>query len=395
MLTETEKCWLQIFRSKNVGPVTFNELFKKYNPEQAMNFLKAKNISIASRNSVDAEITKTKEFGARIIFLKHAEYPKTLLNYRDSPPFLIVKGRIDLLNTRCISIIGSRSSSLHGNKITRDLAAFLCEKGYTVVSGMAKGIDANAHTGTLQVNNSLKTDNIKRNCLNIDKNKQAFSTNQSKKSAGTIAFLAGGIDNIYPTENAQLYSKIASEGLLVSENPIGTIPAAMYFHSRNRIVAAISEVVVVVEATKNSGSLITAQYALDYGKEICCVPGCPLDPRSYGPNRLIKNGASLIQTPSDVLEILEERKKVAEIDDVDVLAMDFEEGKVEKVKKADFKSLKDKLLSCISHIPVQIEQLVDELDYPTNIIRQNLMELEIEGFVKHAPGDLILLANDK
>ena len=358
MLSEIEKSWLQIFRSKNVGPISFKNLFSRYSPEQAIKILKSKQISVISRESIEAEIKKTEEIGARIIFFKHPEYPKILLNYRDLPPFLIVKGRIELLNKRCVSIIGSRNSSIHGNKIAKNLAAFLSERDYTIVSGMARGIDTSAHVGAMRAQEQ-----------------------RQKVKGSTIAFLAGGIDNIYPPENSLLYQEIASKGLLVSENPVGTVPAAMYFHSRNRIVAAISEAVVVVEATKNSGSLITAQYGLDYSKEICCIPGCPLDPRSYGPNRLIKNGANLIQIPEDLLEVLKQKKPSYTLEAEEPIEL----GTTEDVKK--------KLVSILSLLPINIEQLSAELDCPIQIIRQKLVELELEGMVKHLPGDLICLSS--
>ena len=386
VLSEDEKIWLQIFRSKNIGPISFSSLFKKYDPIRALAFLRSKNTEITSRESIEEEIQKTEEFGAKILFFTHKEYPKILLNYRDAPPFLIVKGRIELLNKRCISIVGSRSSSIHGNKITYDLAKDLQRAKYVIVSGMAKGIDRHAHLGAMSsIRSYQKCPNIAekhdQNTKLPDQKSKELPKDPMHHSpaANTIAVLASGIDTIYPPENTDIYREIAQYGLLVSENPIGTAPISLLFHSRNRIVAAISEGIVIVEATKNSGSLITAQYALDYGKEIFCVPGCPLDPRSYGPNNLIKNGANLVQTSDDIISVLSNAPtdKTESIPFIDI-----------KTSSSEIKQL---IISALSNFPINIDELSAELQKPSHVIRQNLVELEIEGSIQHLPGDMVAL----
>ena len=188
------------------------------------------------------------------------------------PPILFFKGNLDLLKKDGIGIVGTRNSSANGCAITRKISAQIGEAGFVTISGLARGVDTEAHKATLET--------------------------------GTIAVVAGGLDSVYPPENEKLFKQIEQQGLLLTENPIGTQPQARHFPQRNRIIAGLCVGLLVVEAAKRSGSLITAEYAAKEGREVFAVPGSPLDPRCSGTNYLIKNGACLVEGIDDIVENL-------------------------------------------------------------------------------------------
>ncbi len=272
---------LRLIRSENVGPVTFRELINHFGgataaiealPDMARRAGAKRPIRVYPRDQAEAELEAARRIGAVAVFTIEPTYPPALAHVEVPPPLLYIKGRGDLLNRPTVAIVGARNGSAAGLKLTRHFASRLGEAGYVVASGLARGIDGAAHEAAL--------------------------------TTGTVAVLAGGIDFVYPPEHADLYARIAAEGCLVSEQPPGFQPRGQDFPRRNRIISGISLAIVVMEAARRSGTLITARMALEQGREVMAVPGHPLDPRAEGTNRLIKDGATLITSPEDILEVL-------------------------------------------------------------------------------------------
>ncbi len=271
--TERQKLdHIRLARSQSIGPVAFQKLIEMHG--SASNALDAlmdgpQSKKVCSESVADIELSAAEDFGASTLCLGFDDYPARLAAIPGAPPLLYVKGQRELLNARTAAIVGARNASAAGLKITRTLACALGEAGVTTVSGLARGIDTAAHTASVPF--------------------------------GTIACLAGGLDVVYPQENKGLYLQIMDTGLLVSEMPPGTKPQARHFPRRNRIISGLSDGVIIIEAAAKSGSLITARFAAEQGRDIFAVPGSPLDPRSAGGNRLIKDGAILTRNADDVL----------------------------------------------------------------------------------------------
>lgn len=353
MLSDDLIQWLRVIRTPSIGPITFHYLYNQFkNPLNAIDHLYINKKQIPSTNKILTEIHQTYSFGAQILFFKDEYYPALLKHTRDCPPFLMVKGNLELLKMPAVAIVGSRSSSVHGNHIAYNIAKELANCGYVVVSGLARGIDKQAHLG-------------------------AFPN--------TIGVIANGLDKVYPPENEELHNKIINEGLVITENPIGTSPVAHLFPARNRIVAGLSLATLVVEATRNSGSLLTAQLASEYNREVMAIPGCPLESRSYGCNKLIQQHiASLIQNHQDILKILH------------VNHYPIEQEPLEYVNHMDTNTildLKPKLRELISTVPVSIDEIHRQLDMGTSIaeIRTTLIQMEIDGTISHLRGDKVML----
>jgi DNA processing protein len=273
---------LRLIRSENVGPVTFRELINHYGgatqtlealPEIARRAGRGRPIAICPAARAAAELEAAARHGARPLFTIEPGYPAALAHLAVPPPLLYVKGRLDLLQQDAVALVGSRNASAAGVAMSRLLASRVGEAGYIVVSGLARGIDAAAHEASL--------------------------------GTGTIAVLAGGIDFVYPPENARLHARIGEEGVLVTEQPPGFKPRGKDFPRRNRIISGLALGVVIIEAVRRSGSLITARAAAEQGREVMAVPGHPLDPRSEGPNDLLKQpGVTMVTAPADILEVL-------------------------------------------------------------------------------------------
>ncbi|MGH6870508.1 MAG: DNA-processing protein DprA, partial [Rhizomicrobium sp.] len=268
-MTDSERrAWLRLARTPNVGPVTFSQLIARFGTASAaLDALPG----LARRGGGDArpasdadarrELDATAKLGGRMIASCEEEFPQGLAGLDAPPPLIHVLGHITLLKREMVAIVGARNASALGRKLAERIAADLGAAGLAIASGLARGIDAAAHEGSLPT--------------------------------GTCAVLAGGLDIIYPPENAALYERIRSEGAIVAEMPPGQAPQARHFPRRNRIISGLSRGVVIVEAAEGSGSLITANYALEQGREIFAVPGSPLYPRAKGTNRLIREGATL------------------------------------------------------------------------------------------------------
>ena len=273
--------WLQLIRTDSIGPITFHRLIKKYGsaaealtalPELSSNAGRKKPLRAASRDEAQEELNRADEINARLISFCEPDYPQMLAAIPDPPPVIYLCGHASLFEKPAVAIIGARNASAVGRKIARTLAAGLGEADVTVVSGLARGIDGAAHDASIE--------------------------------SGTIAVVAGGVDVIYPPEHEELTRAIASRGALISERPPGYQPTARDFPRRNRLISGLSRGVIVVEAAAKSGTLITARFALEQGREVFAVPGSPLDPRCQGANKLIRDGAMLVQEAQDVLDVL-------------------------------------------------------------------------------------------
>jgi DNA processing protein len=266
---------LRLIRSDQVGPLTFRQLLRRFGsaaaavealPDLAGRAGRAQ-YRVADLGAAEREMERAAKFGCRLLHWGEAGYPALLAEIEDAPPVLTVRGRVELLELPAVAIVGARNASTAGRRISRLWAAELAEAGVAVVSGLARGIDEDAHKGALPA---------------------------------TIAAVAGGADVTYPPELAELTDRIAAEGLIVAEQPLGTEPQARHFPRRNRIISGLSLGVVVIEAALRSGSLITARYAGEHGREVMACPGSPLDPRSAGGNALIRDGATLVTSAADI-----------------------------------------------------------------------------------------------
>lgn len=280
VLGEAERlACLRLIRSENVGPVTFRELINHFGGAEAalsalpeLSHRGGRRIRLCTREEAEAEIERAERAGAKILFTIEPGYPAALAALDAPPPLLYVKGNAGLLNRPILAVVGSRQCSAAGSKLARHFAAELGRAGYVVASGLARGIDAVAHEAAL--------------------------------GEGTVAILAGGIDVVYPPENAALQQAIAERGCLVTEMPLGFVPRAKDFPRRNRIISGIALGVLIIEAARRSGTLVTARFAAEQGREVFAVPGHPLDPRAEGTNKLLKSGATLVTEPEDLIAAL-------------------------------------------------------------------------------------------
>ena len=271
---------IQIYRSARVGPRNYARLVQKSSTYdeaweslcQAYTDQKIDHKKLCDFEDAESELEQGEEFGAELLFLHDPKYPKLLKTTEAAPPFIWTKGRLEIFDAPQIAIVGARNASLEGARMAQGLSRELGENGYSVVSGLARGIDTSAHNGALPFQ--------------------------------TIGVIAGGLDIHYPRQNAQLQDNICERGLLVSEMPFGHKPQASNFPQRNRIIAGIASATIVIECTKYSGTMITANDANSMGRDVMAVPGHPLNPRSEGPNCLLREGATMIRNIDDIFEAL-------------------------------------------------------------------------------------------
>ncbi len=363
--------WIRLFKTENVGKVTFFNLLKIFgNAEEALKNVEKyslkgglkKPVKLADEKSALLELENCRKIGAKIITFNMAEYPNLLRQIADPPPIITALGNANLLNQDIISIVGPRNASINGCKFAQKIAFDLGSEKLVIASGMARGIDSAAHLGGI--------------------------------ASGTIAVIAGGIDNIYPPENKSLYQQIAEKGLIISENFFGTPPRGVNFSQRNRIISGIALGVVVIEATLKSGTLITARYALEQNRDIFAVPGSPFDPRAQGTNRLIKQGAKLTESAEDILEEINHlrgkalqniefrEKENAEFQgfDIDI----FTDDEVDEARKL--------IIEKIGYQPVIIGDLISELQIPIRIANIALIQLELAGKIEYKNGKVVMIA---
>ncbi len=351
---------LRLIRSENVGPITFFQLIARFGSAEAalaaIPDLAARGGGrpprLATRAQVEREVEAVTRFGASYLFLGAPGYPPLLAELETAPPALIVKGHRHLLERRAIAMVGARNASAAACRFARQLAQGLGERGAVVVSGLARGLDSAAHDGAL--------------------------------SSGTIAVIAGGIDVVYPPENEARQAAIAEQGLLVAEQPPGTEPRARHFPYRNRIIAGLAQGTVVVEAAPKSGSLITARYAAEFGREVMAVPGSPLDPRAQGCNLLIREGATLVQNADDVMEAVEPlHLGLAQP------GRDFSAPPVPPdADEAERRTVGDLL----GPVPVPVDEVIRQSGLAPAIVQTVLLELELGGRLERHAGARVSLA---
>lgn len=355
--------WLQLARCENVGPITFHQLLDHYGtPEEALKALPQlavqgglkRSLRLTSRAEIEKELTSLAKFGAQLITFNNPSYPPLLRHIDSAPPLLAVKGKIDLLQKPLFAIVGARNASAMGKKIARNFAEKLGKEGWSIVSGLARGIDGAAHQG------SLKT--------------------------GTIAVLAGGIDQIYPPENEVLYQQIAVEGVLVAESPFGVQPQSTLFPRRNRIISGLSRALLIVEAALKSGSLITARNALEQGREVFAIPGHPLDPRSRGCNHLIKNGAILVETVEDILGEISSNAPLEFKEETTQIKSPSSPHSLQKSRQIVNENL--------SVVPISIDELIRECQLSPSDLWIVLLEMEIAGRIERLPGGKVALKEE-
>ncbi|MHA3913334.1 DNA-processing protein DprA [Halovulum sp. GXIMD14793] len=349
--------WLQLARSRRVGPVTFIRLMREYgNAADAVAALPkiaadagAKNYAPATAEAIKQEITTGEAYGASLRFLGMAGYPAALTLIDDPPPVLWIKGNADLLQRDAVALVGARNASSLGQRMADRLAKDLGEARLVVTSGLARGVDTAAHKAAL--------------------------------ATGTIAVVAGGIDVTYPRENADLMASIAQDGLIVSEMPMGLVPQARHFPRRNRIISGLSQAVVVVEGAAKSGSLITARTALDQGREVMAIPGHPFDARTTGCNMLIRDGATLVRSGEDVITALSCPPVHQETPS--------QPAPLPPSPAAMTEALPATLLDLLGPSPVAEDLLIRQTGHPAPQVLEALMLLELEAQIERHPGGLI------
>jgi DNA processing protein len=356
--------WLRLIRSENVGPITFYQLLARFGsaeaalaalPEFARRGGRGKPLTIGTRAAAERELQRLHEAGARLVAWGEPDYPSALAAVDDAPPLIAVKGATDLLTRNAIAVVGARNASANGRRFARDIALQLGQQGLLVVSGLARGIDAAAHQGALPT--------------------------------GTAAVLAGGIDQIYPEENRALHEAIAERGVLIAEMPVGTEPQARHFPRRNRIISGASIGVLVVEAALRSGSLITARFALEQGREVFAVPGSPLDPRCRGTNDLIRNGATLVETVDDIARELAPYLTVPPARQQDR----SETLPPQPVGETELGRARDLVSNLLSPHPVPVDELVRQCQLSAALVVMVLLELELAGRIERHPGNQVSL----
>lgn len=353
--------WIRLSCTENVGPLTFWHLLHRYGT--ASEALKAmpdiakrggkSSFSIPDVDFAEKQVKLAEEHKASILTWEDPEYPSYLKAIDSAPPILYLKGNIPLLFKRNFAVVGSRNASLNAMNFARELSSDLGKEGMNVVSGLALGIDTAAHQGALE--------------------------------SGTIAVLGGGIDVAYPKENADLQAEIAEKGLLISEFPFGTPPVAHHFPRRNRIIAGLSAGVLVVEARQQSGSMITANYANDFGREVFAVPGSPYDPRAEGTNKLIKEGACVVRNVGDIIDGLANYvNTVNAFDPKDYFPTPgpLVQGLAET---------KSKVLNLLSTTPIDVDSIVRHTKLSPAYVWDILLELELSGKLERHSGNKVSL----
>ncbi|WP_300541146.1 DNA-processing protein DprA [Maricaulis sp.] len=370
--------WLRLARTNGLGPVNFARLIARYKTaEAALDALpgRARKAGkpppgIPAREAIEAELDAVETFGARLIIPPDPDFPALLAAIPAAPPALVTMGNPALADRPCCAMVGARNASVAGLRFARELAHGLGREGVTVVSGLARGIDGAAHAGALET--------------------------------GTVAVLAGGIDHIYPREHAGLHDAIAEQGLLVSETPLGRVPTARDFPRRNRLISGLSQATLVVEAALRSGSLITARFAAEQGRDVMAVPGSPLDPRAKGSNQLLRDGAHLIESVEDVLAVLAAAQTLPappgladsgaasepdwswlDATDDTAPAAAPEHDMPEAADPAD------RVRALLSPAPVSPDELARQARLPVGTVQAVLIELEFDGSLARLPGGLV------
>ncbi|MEQ8823351.1 MAG: DNA-processing protein DprA [Filomicrobium sp.] len=368
--------YLRLIRSENVGPITFRELISKFGsaaaaldalPRIGQKFNRGKRIRVCSIDDAEAELHRAMRFGARPVFVVEPDYPDRLAQIDAPPPVIYALGDITLLTRPSVAIVGARQASAAGLKLAGQFSQELGRGGLVVVSGLARGIDRIAHEAALET--------------------------------GTVAVVAGGLDVIYPRENADLHSAVSDRGCLISEMPCGFQPRGQDFPRRNRLISGLSLGVLVVEAAKRSGTLITARMAGEQNRELFAIPGNPLDPRAEGTNFLLKNrNALLVTEPADILtalkplagvkahefrEVSPALNRISDQENLESLTADLSEPDDHK---------RDLVLQKLGPVPIAIDDLARVTALDIRQVRMILLELDLAGLIERHGGQLVSLA---
>ncbi|MBY0565405.1 MAG: DNA-processing protein DprA [Hyphomonadaceae bacterium] len=350
-LSQPERvAWLQLARTPRIGPLTFHRLVARFGgAAAALEALpRLGDHNPPPRERIYAELEALDDMGAVLLASCEPAYPALLAQLDAPPPALAVRGDAAHLKTKAIALVGSREGSAAALLFAERLAADLGASGFTVVSGLARGVDAAAHRG------ALKT--------------------------GTVAVLAGGLDHPYPPQNLQLHDAICAHGCVVSEAPLGAVARGRDFPRRNSIISGLSRAVIVVEAALRSGSLITARAAADQGRDVMATPGSPLDPRARGSNALIKQGATLVESAEDV---------IAALGNVEAPLRPLSTGPLfddAPVSAKQTSALAERIAGLLSPTPVHVNDLARLLAAPSGLVAAALTELELDGRAASLPG---------
>ncbi|HIJ61862.1 MAG TPA: DNA-protecting protein DprA [Rhodospirillaceae bacterium] len=353
-LPDGERCdWLRLYRCGSIGPASFFRLIARFGSAsraiEALPDLLRRPLQIPSRAAAERELDDLARLGGRLITAGDAAFPEAL-RASGQTPLIMVLGNAVILDSDAVAIVGARNASLAGCRLARGLAGDLAASGLTVVSGLARGIDRAAHEGALP--------------------------------GPTVAVVAGGVDVVYPAEHRDLHRRLADEGCVLSEMPPGCQPTAAHFPRRNRLIAGLSLGVVVVEAALQSGSLITARQALDQGRELFAVPGSPQDPRSRGPNALLRQGAVLTESAADVLDALQPmRRRPGSIP----AAMTTPALPVDGPPEHEL------VVKCLGTTPVTVDEIVRQCQLSPAVVSMVLLDLELAGRLERRSGNLVSL----
>lgn len=357
---------LRLIRSENVGPATFRALINHYGgavpalaalPELSRRGGRGRPLRICPAGEAEKELATAEQAGIRALFTIEPGYPAPLAFLDGAPPLLYVKGRVELLSRPALAIVGSRQASAAGISFARQVSGALAAAGYVVASGLARGIDAAAHRAAL--------------------------------ADGTVAVLAGGLDIVYPPEHKELQAQIGETGCLIGEMPPGFKPRAQDFPRRNRIISGISQAIVVVEAARRSGSLITARLAAEQGRDVFAVPGHPMDPRAEGTNRLIKDGAIMATCAEDILHELPAPNAAPP-------RPPPASGRAEPVilppPLPDAASgLTESVAAALGPSPVSVDDLARAMGITARSVQIAILELSLAGAIEHHGGQLVSL----
>jgi DNA processing protein len=363
LIDEQRLDWLRLIRSDNVGPRTFKSLLRHYGdartaldalPELARRGGALRAIRICPRADAERELETARRLGAKLVALSEPDYPHRLAAIDDAPPLLAVRGNLTALSRPMIAMVGSRNASAAGLKFAERLARELGEAGFVIASGLARGVDAAAHRASL--------------------------------ATGTVAVLAGGHDRIYPEQHIDLLDAVLREGAAITEMPFGWSPRAQDFPRRNRLISGLSVGVIIVEAAKRSGSLITARFALEQGREVFAVPGSPIDPRAEGTNGLLKQGATLVTDTADVLAVVEPILGRRE------MSAREPDGEEPMLADAPDTSARTRIIALLGPAPVRLDDLVRLSNSTPALVRTVLLELELAGRIERQSGGLVALA---
>jgi len=354
--------WLRLIRSRRVGVTTFFRLLREHrSAEAALAALPeiarcagVKDYEVCPENVAATELSLAKKLGVQMICYGTPDYPAALLDVADAPPIIWLRGNGTLLKRPMIALVGARNASSLGTRMARKLSSELGEAGFVVVSGLARGIDTASHHAALP--------------------------------SGTVAVFGGGVDVIYPQENATLADEICKTGLCLSEQPMGMQPQARHFPARNRIISGLSRAVVVVEAALKSGSLITARNALDQGREVLAVPGHPIDARASGCNALIREGATLVRSAEDVIEAVSQ-SHTANNQPQEPQSLVKEQQPKRGLR--EISKLHTEILSRLGPSPIAEDQLIRDLALPAKAINPEITTLELEGRIERRAGGLL------